>query len=134
MIIKLSIFWKYEVLVMYKGKLLTIQLLIIGFLVNYFTDHDFIGVGLGGMGYSCRLYKKIISNCKFIRGWLQTGIFKKKNILLVVMFQNVLMDFKILKIFFFKNVFWNFCVILMFKKNLCVFPISYEYVEIISRD
>jgi hypothetical protein len=53
---------------MYKGKLLNIQLITIGSLVNYFIDDDFIGVGLGEMGYSCRSYKKTISNCKFIRG------------------------------------------------------------------
>ncbi len=57
MIIKLSIFWKYEVLVMYKGKLFNIRLITIGFLVNYFIDNDFIGVGLGGIGYNCRSYK-----------------------------------------------------------------------------
>jgi hypothetical protein len=74
MTIKLSIFWKYEVLVIYKDRLLNIQMITIGSFVNYFSDDDFIGVGLGGMGYSCRLYKKIISNCKFIKGWFQTGI------------------------------------------------------------
>jgi hypothetical protein len=49
------------------------------------------------MGYSCRLYRKTISNCKFIRGRFQIGIFLKINILQVVMFQNVFMDPKILK-------------------------------------
>jgi len=41
----------------------------------------------------------------------------KKNILLVVMFQNVFIDFKILKnkqIFSSFNVFWNLCVIVIF--------------------
>jgi len=52
---------------MYKGRLLNIQMITIGSLVNYFSDDDFIGVGLGGMGYSYRSYKKMISNCKFIR-------------------------------------------------------------------
>jgi len=56
------------VLVIYKDRLLNIQMITIGSFVNYFSDDDFIGVGLGGMGYSCRLYKKIISNCKFIKG------------------------------------------------------------------
>jgi len=32
------------------------------------NDGDFIGDGLGGMGYSCRSYEKTIPNCKFIRG------------------------------------------------------------------
>jgi len=56
------------------------------------------------MGYSHRFYKKTIPNYKFIRGQFQTRIFLKKNILRVVMFQNVLMDPKTSKkkqIFFF---------------------------------
>jgi hypothetical protein len=36
------------------------------------NDDDFIGDGLGGMGCSCKLYKKTIPNYKFIRGWFQT--------------------------------------------------------------
>jgi hypothetical protein len=56
-----------------------------------------IGAGLGGMGYSRRSYKNIISNCKFIRSQFQIGIFEKINVLQVVMFQNVLIDPKILK-------------------------------------
>jgi hypothetical protein len=52
---------------MYKGRLLNIQLITIGSLINYFSDDDFIGVGLGGMGYNCRLSEKTISNCKFIK-------------------------------------------------------------------
>ncbi len=55
-------------LVRYKSKLFNIRLIIVGSLVNYFTNNDFIGVGLGGMGYSCRSYKKTILNCKFIKG------------------------------------------------------------------
>jgi hypothetical protein len=35
---------------------------------NNSSDIDFIGVGLGEMGHSCRSYKKTITNCKFIRG------------------------------------------------------------------
>jgi hypothetical protein len=49
------------------------------FLFTYafnFSDNDFIGACLGGMGYSCRLYKKTIPNCKFIRGQFQIGNFK----------------------------------------------------------
>jgi hypothetical protein len=42
-----------------------------------FSDDDFIGAGLGGMGYNHRSYKRIISNCKFIRGQFQTIILKK---------------------------------------------------------
>jgi hypothetical protein len=42
-----------------------------------FSEDDFIGVGLGEMGYSRRLYKKTIPNSKFIRGQFQTKIFKK---------------------------------------------------------
>jgi hypothetical protein len=77
---------------------------------------------------------------------------KKRNISQVLIFQNVLMDFKILKekknlIIF---VFWNLYVLSILFWNLCVFPISYtclhvisykckcvisfEYVEIISRN
>ncbi len=41
------------------------------------NDDDFIGDGLGGMGYSCRSYEMTIPNCKFIRGWFQIRIFKK---------------------------------------------------------
>jgi hypothetical protein len=41
------------------------------------SDDDFIGAGLDGIGYSHRLYKKIIPNYKFIRNWFQTGMFKK---------------------------------------------------------
>jgi hypothetical protein len=46
-----------------------------GILCNFsgflnFSDNDFIGAGLSGMGYSHhRSYKKTIPNCKFIRGW-----------------------------------------------------------------
>ncbi len=43
------------------------------------NDNDFIRVGLGGMGYSCRSYKKTIPNCKFIRGQFQIGIFRNKH-------------------------------------------------------
>jgi hypothetical protein len=78
------------------------------------SDDDFIEASLGGMGYSCRSYKKWIPNCKFIRGWFQT-IFLKMNILQVVVFQNVLIDPKILKektnLFIFFNVFSNICVL-----------------------
>jgi hypothetical protein len=35
---------------------------------NNLSYNDFIRAGLHGMGYSQRLYKKMISNCKFIRG------------------------------------------------------------------
>jgi hypothetical protein len=38
------------------------------------NDDDFIGLGLGEMGYSCRSYKKTISNSKFIRGRFQIEI------------------------------------------------------------
>ncbi len=41
---------------------------------NNSSDNDFIGVGLGGMGHSCRSYKKTIPNFKFIRGRFQTEI------------------------------------------------------------
>jgi hypothetical protein len=76
------------------------------------NDDDFIEVGLGGMGYSCKSYKKIVLNYKFIRGRFQTGIFKKINILQVIMFQNVLIDLEILK----KNQLkkkslWSLCVL-----------------------
>jgi hypothetical protein len=68
---------------------------------NNSSDNDFIGVDLGGMGHSCRSYKKTIPNFKFIRGRFQTEIYLyKKNLkknILQIMFQNVLMDPKILK-------------------------------------
>ncbi len=32
------------------------------------NDDDFIGAGLGGMGYSRKSYEKTIPNCKFIIG------------------------------------------------------------------
>ncbi len=41
------------------------------------NDNDFIGVGLGGMGYSRRSYKKTIPNYKFIRGQFQIKYFNK---------------------------------------------------------
>ncbi len=44
--------------------------------INY-SDDDFVRVGLGGVGYSRRLYKKTGPDCKFIRGRFQIGIFKK---------------------------------------------------------
>jgi len=125
MIIKLSILRKYEVLVMYKGRLLNIQPITVGSLVNYFNHDDFIWVGLGGMGYSCRLYKKTISNCKFIRSWFQTGIFKKKKHFTSSNFSNFYMDSKILKISNFSK-FFNVCW------NLCVIPISYTCLHEIS--
>jgi len=37
-------------------------------IIIYIYIDYFIGAGLGGMGYSCRLYKKTIPSCKFIRG------------------------------------------------------------------
>jgi hypothetical protein len=43
------------------------------------SDADFIGVGLGGMGYNDRLYKKTIPNYKFIRGSFQTKFLLKKK-------------------------------------------------------
>jgi hypothetical protein len=43
-----------------------------------------------GMDYSCTLYKKTIPNWKFIRSQFQANFFFK-NILQVVMVQNVLM-------------------------------------------
>jgi hypothetical protein len=39
------------------------------------NDDDFIKVGLGGMGYSCMLYKKTIPNDKLITYPFQTGFF-----------------------------------------------------------
>jgi hypothetical protein len=61
------------------------------------SDNDFIEASLGGMGYSCRLYKKSIPNCKFIRGRFQNHNFLKINILQVVMFQIILINYKISK-------------------------------------
>jgi hypothetical protein len=43
----------------------------------YSSDDDFIGGGLGGMGYSHKSYAKMIPNFKFIIGWFQIGILKK---------------------------------------------------------
>jgi len=37
-------------------------------IINNSNDNDFIGLGLGGMGYNRRSYKKTIPKCKFIRG------------------------------------------------------------------
>jgi hypothetical protein len=71
--------------------------------VRGWGDDDFSGLGLGGMGYSHRSYKKIISNLLEIDFKLE---FLKINISHVVMFQNVLMDSKILEekqIFFFSQ-------------------------------
>ncbi len=34
---------------------------------NNYSDNDFVAPGLGGMGYSRRLYKKTILNYKFIK-------------------------------------------------------------------
>jgi hypothetical protein len=62
--------------------------------LNNSNDDDFIEAGLGGMGYSCRLYKKTIPNLLEVDSKL---FFKKMSILQVAMFQNVLMDLKILK-------------------------------------
>jgi hypothetical protein len=60
------------------------------------SDDDFIGAGLGGMGYTCRSHIKTIPNCKFIRGRFQTEI-----IIIIflqeVMFQNVIMGPRISK-------------------------------------
>jgi hypothetical protein len=61
----------------------------------------------------------------------QTEFLKKKNILQLVMFQNVLMDPKISKEKQI-NVFWNLCVISIFFYNLYVFPISYTCLHVIS--
>ncbi len=44
--------------------------------INY-NDNDFIIDGLGGTGYSHRVYKKIVPSYKFIRGQFQIGIIKK---------------------------------------------------------
>ncbi len=96
--------------------------------LDNFSDNDFIWTGLGGMGYNQRLYKKIISNCKFIRSRFQTIFFKNKH-LQVAMFQNVLMDPKILKekqiSLFFQCLLESLCHFPK-KINLCVFPISYK--------
>ncbi len=46
---------------------------------NSTSDNDFIGVGLGGMGYNRMPYKKTIPNYKLIKSRFQTGIFKKKT-------------------------------------------------------
>ncbi len=93
-----------------------------------FSDNDFIRAGLGGMGYSRRLYKKTIPNYKFSKGLFQTRIKKKKNILQVVMFQNVLMDPKISKekqISLFFSMFFGFFMSFQKKLNFCV-PIIFE--------
>jgi hypothetical protein len=37
-------------------------------IINNSNDNDFIGLGLGGMGYNGRSYRKTIPKCKFIRG------------------------------------------------------------------
>jgi len=49
------------------------------FLLGGAGNDDFIGPGLGGMGYNHRSDKKIVSNCKFIRDRFQIGIFKNKR-------------------------------------------------------
>ncbi len=41
------------------------------------SDNDFIEVGLGEMGYNCRLYKKKIPKYKFIRGQYQIKNFNR---------------------------------------------------------
>jgi hypothetical protein len=77
------------------------------------------------MSYSCRLYKNTIPDYAFIRGQIQIGMFKK-NILQVVMFQNVLLDFKIIKrqIFIF--------IFLMSFEIFVSFQISYTCKHVIS--
>ncbi len=52
------------------------------------NDDDFIRVGLGGMGYSCRLYKKTIPNCGFIGGGCWQGKVDKKSSLPKVQLKN----------------------------------------------
>jgi hypothetical protein len=82
------------------------------------------------MGYSCRLYIKTIPNLLEVDSKL---FFKKMSILQVAMFQNVLMDLKILrekKISLFFSMSFEIFVSFQKKLNICVFPISYkcEYV------
>jgi hypothetical protein len=48
-------------------------------LFKNFSDDDFIGVGLARMGYSCRLYKKTIPNCKFIKVDFKLEFLKNKH-------------------------------------------------------
>jgi hypothetical protein len=98
------------------------------------SDNNFIGGGLSGMSYSCRSYRKTIPNYKFIRGHFKL-VFLKINLLQGVIFQNVLMDPKMSKekqisLFFSMS----FGVIVSFQKklNLCVFPISYTCLHVIS--
>jgi hypothetical protein len=40
----------------------------LNFFENNFSEDDFFGAGLVGMGYSHRSYKKTIPNYKFIKG------------------------------------------------------------------
>jgi len=54
------------------------------------------------MSYSCRSYKNTIPNYTFIKGQTQIGMFKK-NILQVVMFQNVSNVFKCKYVLFHLN-------------------------------
>jgi hypothetical protein len=61
-----------------------------------FSDDDFIGASLGGMGYNHSLYKKKFQIANLLKVDSKSE-FLKINILQVVMFQNVLMDPKILK-------------------------------------
>jgi len=90
------------------------------------NDNDFIEVGLGGMGYSCRSYKKTIPNYKFIRGQFQTLNFKKKHFTSCNVskcsygFQNIEKETIFLK----NQCLWNLCV--FSEKNLKKF-MSFQF-------
>jgi hypothetical protein len=79
------------------------------------------------MGYSCRLYKKAIPNCKFIKGRFQT-IFLKINILQIVMFQNVFMNIKISKE---KQISMSIEIFVSFQKKKRIF-VSFQFHTHIS--
>jgi hypothetical protein len=60
------------------------------------SDNDFIEVSLGGMGYSHSHTKRLFQNVSLLVVDSKSE-FLKINILQFVMFQNVLVDLKILK-------------------------------------
>jgi hypothetical protein len=89
------------------------------------SDNDFIEASLDGMSYCHNCTKRQFQTSNLLKVDSKLELFIYIYILQVVMFQNVLMDPKILKekqisLFFF-NVLWN----------LCVFLVSYTCLHVI---
>jgi len=99
------------------------------------SDDDFIGVGLGGIGYNCRLYENTIPNFK-LEVDSKPKILKNKHFMSCNVskcpygYEDIERE---TNPFIFFNVFWNLCVLWRKIESLCfsnfIHMFTYDFIQ-----